>query len=61
MDKLKADHKYVENLAKTGEEFQYISRRIIPEMLRRGILVREYPDIPTHPAQRYKIKPNGEI
>lgn len=44
-----------------GEEFQYISRRIIPEMLRRGILVREYPDIPTHPAQRYKIKPNGEI
>lgn len=24
MDKLKADHKYVENLAKIGQEFQYI-------------------------------------
>ncbi len=40
-----------------GEQPQYISRRIIPEMLKRGILIREYPDSPTHPAQRYRIKP----
>ncbi|GEM_PF-4087355 len=40
-----------------GELPQYISRRIIPEMLKRGILIREYPDVPTHPAQRYRVKP----
>ena len=36
---------------------KYISRSIIPEMLERGLLIREFPDIPTHPAQRYRIKP----
>lgn len=40
---------------------KYISRSIIPEMLNRGILIREFPDTPKHPAQRYRIKPgNGK-
>lgn len=34
-----------------------ISRSIIPSMLDTGILVREYPDNPTHPGQRYRTIP----
>lgn len=36
---------------------KYISRSIIPEMLNLNILIREFHDVPTHPAQRYRIKP----
>ena len=32
----------------------YISRYIIPELLKAGILVREYPENPKHPGQRYR-------
>ena len=37
-----------------GKTPHYISRSIIPSMLGAGILVREYPDNPKHPGQRYR-------
>lgn len=42
-----------------GKTPQYISRSIIPEMIKCNIFIREFPDVPTHPAQRYRLKPNG--
>lgn len=39
-----------------GESPQYILKRVIPEMINLGLLVKEYPDSATHPAQRYRAK-----
>lgn len=42
-----------------GKTPNYLSRKIIPEMIERGLLIREYPDNPHHPAQRYRTKPRA--
>lgn len=43
-----------------GETPQYTTMRLIPEMIKQGILMREYPDTPNHPAQRYRVKPKSK-
>lgn len=42
-----------------GKTPKYVSRHLIPEMIERGLLIREYPDNPHHPAQRYRTKPKS--
>lgn len=42
-----------------GKTPEYVSRHLIPEMIERGLLIREYPDNPHHPAQRYRTKPKS--
>jgi predicted HTH transcriptional regulator len=37
----------------------YVSGYIIKEMLDEGLLIREYPDSPKHPGQRYRNKPKN--
>jgi hypothetical protein len=39
-----------------GKTQKYIVRHLIPEMIECGLLIREYPDTPHHPAQRYRTK-----
>ena len=34
----------------------YLKNKIIPRMVEQGLLVREYPDNPKHPHQRYQAK-----
>jgi predicted transcriptional regulator len=38
----------------------YVSGYIIKNMLECGLLIREYPDSPKHPGQRYKTKPKSQ-
>ncbi len=38
-----------------GKPTQTMRRRILPWLLQSGILEMEYPDNPTHPAQRYRV------
>jgi hypothetical protein len=42
-----------------GKTQKYIVRHLIPEMIECGLLIREYPDNPHHPAQRYRTKPKS--
>lgn len=42
-----------------GKTPMYVSRHLIPEMLKENLLIREYPDNPHHPAQRYRTKPKS--
>lgn len=42
-----------------GKTPKYVSRHLIPEMIERGLLIREYPNNPHHPAQRYRTKPKN--
>ena len=42
-----------------GKTPKYVSRHLIPEMIESGLLIREYPDNPHHPAQRYRTKPKS--
>lgn len=45
----------LENIAeKVGRNLRYLKNRIIPVMVAKGLLEREYPDTPKHPAQRYR-------
>ena len=39
-----------------GKSPNYISGRIVPEMLRRDLIEREYPDNPKDSRQRYRVK-----
>ena len=39
-----------------GKSPNYISGRIVPEMLRRDFIEREYPDNPKDSRQRYRVK-----
>lgn len=49
------DWKSLEEIAvEIGRSAQYLKNEVIPKMLESGIIQREYPAIPKHPAQRYK-------
>ena len=37
-----------------GKEIKYLKDKIIPTLIANGILVREFPNIPNHPNQRYR-------
>lgn len=39
-----------------GRSRQHVQKRILKKLLQAGILEMEYPDRPTHPAQRYRVK-----
>lgn len=41
---------------KTGKSRQYLRGRIIPEMLKLGLLEKQYPDASTSPNQKYRKK-----
>lgn len=43
-------HKSSEMARHVGVTQQYVSRSIIPEMLMNDLLVREYLEVPRHPA-----------
>lgn len=35
---------------------RYLKNSVIPEMVARGLLIRKYPDTPSHPDQQYKAR-----
>ncbi|MDE6395936.1 MAG: hypothetical protein K2K84_01535 [Muribaculaceae bacterium] len=39
-----------------GKDKSYLRNRILPSLISKGVLEREYPSIPNHPNQRYKAK-----
>ena len=41
---------------KTSKSRQYLRGRIIPEMLKLGLLEKQYPDASTSPNQKYRKK-----
>lgn len=45
---------------KVGRSLRYLKNNVIPEMVNNGLLVRKYPDVPSHPDQKYK-KSAGRI
>lgn len=45
---------------KVGRSLRYLKNNVIPEMVNDGLLVRKYPDVPSHPDQKYK-KSAGRI
>ncbi len=45
-----------------GKSRSHVRNRILPRLVQSGVLIKEFPENPTHPAQRYKVaksfKPN---
>ena len=39
-----------------GKTPSYLKNKIIPRMVEQGVLVREYPENPKHPHQRYRAR-----
>lgn len=39
-----------------GKDKSYLRNHVFPSLISKGILEREYPAIPNHPNQRYKVK-----
>ena len=39
-----------------GRDKTYLRNHVLPTFISKGVLVREYPSIPNHPNQRYRIK-----
>lgn len=39
-----------------GKDKSYLRNHVFPTLISKGILEREYPAIPNHPNQRYKVK-----
>lgn len=35
---------------------RYLKNSVIPEMVAKGLLIRKYPDTPSHPDQQYKAR-----
>jgi predicted HTH transcriptional regulator len=53
------DYKSLEDIAIAIErEPSYIQNKILPEMVREGILEKKYPHTPNHPGQSYKTTDN---
>ncbi len=51
------DYLSLEEIAEqVGKGLRYLKNSIIPEMVARGLLEREYPNVPKHPSQRYRAK-----
>lgn len=51
------DYLSLEEIAEqVGKGLRYLKNSIIPEMVARGLLEREYPNVPRHPSQRYRAK-----
>ena len=47
----------LENIAaNVNKNPSYLKNKIIPRMVEQGFLVREYPENPKHPHQRYLVK-----
>ncbi len=44
---------------KVGRSLRYLKNNVIPEMVNDGLLVRKYPDVPSHPDQKYKRSGSG--
>ena len=39
---------------KVGRSLRYLKNNVIPEMVNIGLLDRKYPNVPSHPDQKYK-------
>lgn len=39
-----------------GKDKSYLRNHVLPNLISKGILEREYPSIPNHPNQRYRVK-----
>ena len=51
------DFKTLEEIAKgVGKTIKYLKNGFIARMVNDGLLERKYPNIPTHPDQRYKTR-----
>lgn len=47
----------LENIAAVvGRTPSYLKNKVIPRMVEQGLLIREFPDNPKHPHQRYRAK-----
>ena len=42
----------------TGKSLRYVKEKILPQMMKAGILERLYPETPNHPKQKYRAKVN---
>jgi ATP-dependent DNA helicase RecG len=38
----------------TGKELRYIKEKVLPQMIKSGLLERLYPETPNHPKQKYR-------
>ena len=53
------DYKSLEDIANAiGREQNYIQNKILPDMVKDGILEKKYPHTPNHPGQAYKASNN---
>ena len=53
----KEDYKSLEEIAKgVGKTIKYLKNRFIARMVNDGLLERKYPNIPTHPDQKYRTR-----
>lgn len=39
---------------RVNRSLRYLKNSVIPEMVAAGLLIRKFPDIPSHPDQQYK-------
>ncbi|RXE70600.1 hypothetical protein ED352_09335 [Muribaculaceae bacterium Isolate-002 (NCI)] len=39
-----------------GKDKSYLRNHVLPPLISKGTLEREYPSIPNHPNQRYRVK-----
>ena len=44
---------------KVGRSLRYLKNNVIPEMVNIGLLDRKYPNVPSHPDQKYKKSCSG--
>jgi ATP-dependent DNA helicase RecG len=57
----KDEFRSLEEIAATVKrEYQYIRNRVIPEMMKAGLIIRLHPNIPNHPQQAYKATTKTE-
>lgn len=56
---LKCCHDYcsIEEIAlSVNRSADYLKNKILPKMVQSGMLIRQYPDNPTHPLQKFKAE-----
>lgn len=52
-----SDYASIEEIAsKVGKSIVYLKNKIIPQMLKDGLLEWQYPNAPRHPYQKYRTK-----
>lgn len=55
--KITSDWRTIQDLVQIfGKDKSYLRNHVLPNMISKGVLEREYASIPNHPNQRYRVK-----